>query len=97
MSFKNPIGGTLSITDVVQTVNLFSCKHLLLVNDGNDEVYIRIEQYSPFSNTTTTSDFNLKAGEAFTLDSENSAFGFEQINLKCATAETASLRYKTWY
>lgn len=90
------LGGVLSITSTPTAVKLEGNKHLCLINDGSDEIYITIEQDLPLGGVVSTSSFFLNAGEAQTWDSETNSKGFLQVNIVCDTGETASVRYSAW-
>jgi hypothetical protein len=70
------------------TETKLSGSHMILVNDGADEVYITLQ-----NRVATTSDFELQSGEAIAIDSDAE---FEEINCICDTAETASVRLLQW-
>lgn len=82
-------GGTISATATSSETKLCA-KHLALINDGPDEVYIRLNRTGE---SATTSDFYLAADEFFVLDSDQE---FKDIQAVCDTAETASVRYVNW-
>jgi len=84
--------GTISATQTEQKIDI-DARHLLLINDGANTVYISITQTGETAKTATTSDFPLKKGEAWLLDSDRT---IDQISLICAAAETASVRYAGW-
>lgn len=80
--------GTISATDVAGTTTLGGY-HVVLVNDGPNEIYIAFNKES----AATTSDFKLDSGESITLDSNDRIDNVKHI---CSAAETASVRYVTW-
>lgn len=74
----------VSATQVNTNVDFgFRATHLLLINDGANEVYVELG-----GTTATTSDFELKAGENFTIDVPP----MEDIGLICAAGEMATVR-----
>jgi len=93
---KRSIGGTLSVDQSTQNIALEGTFHLMLINDGADEVYIKIVQDEITFTSVTTSDFQLRAGETLVLDTDT-PYGYVKMNIRCNTGETASLRYLAWY
>lgn len=97
MAYRSNIGGSLSVTDTKQTVDLKKCKHLFLINDGANSAFIALAQDTPAEAGVDVNDFELKAGEHMGLDSEISDYGFIQAMFICNVGETATLRYLGWY
>lgn len=79
---------TSAITDVSSTITLGGY-HVIIVNDGTDEVYLTFN--SPVA--ATTSDFQLNADESITIDSNDR---IDNVKIVCASGETASVRIITW-
>lgn len=80
--------GTISATDVEATTTLGGY-HVVLVNDGPNEVFVAFNKAS----AATTSDFKLDANESVVLDSNDR---IDTVRHICSTGETASVRYVTW-
>lgn len=97
MLFSTPLyagegGGVISATSTEADTALGG-KHVILVNDGPNEVYIRLRQEGAANLNATTSDFSIANGDSATFDSEE---GFSQVSTICQASETASLRYVYW-
>jgi len=86
-------GGSISATQS-ETITNIKGFHLLLVNDGVDEVFIETRQEPEGVQTATISSFELKNGESLVIDSNR---GFTAVNVICNTGETATVRFKTWF
>lgn len=97
MAYLNKIGGSLNASSTKSTVDFKKCKHLFLINDGPNSVFIALAQDTPREVEVSINDFELKAGEHMGLDSEISDYGFIQGMFVCDTGETASVRYLGWY
>ena len=97
MAYLASVGGSLTASSTKTTVDTRKCKHLFIINDGANPVFIVLAQDTPARNTVSISDFELKAGEHMGLDSEISDYGFIQALFICDTGETASVRYLGWY
>ena len=85
-------GGSISATDVEQEVIVYG-NHLLLVNDGANEVFFEVTQTGEPDRVATTSSFKLNSGESIVLDTTRD---LTEVSLICSAAETATVRYKTW-
>jgi len=85
-------GGSISATDVEAKTDIKG-RHVLFVNDGPDEVFIKTQQSGEGTQTATVSEFELPSGDNFTLDSDQS---FTQVSTICNSAETATIRYISW-
>jgi len=86
-------GGFISATDVEAKTSV-SGNHLLLVNDGANEVFVELKAENQSADqTATTSSFELRSGESITVDSDR---GFEEISTICSAAETATVRFISW-
>lgn len=97
MGYNRKIGGTVSCSASKQTVDLNKCKHLFIINDGPNSVFIVLAQDMPLKDEVEVTDFELKSGEHMGLDSEISDYGFIQGLFICDTGETAEIRYLGWY
>lgn len=87
------IGGSISATDSEAKTDIGG-SHVLVVNDGANEVFIELRERNRSAVTATTSSFELKNGESATFDSDR---GFDQISTICSSAETATVRFISWY
>ena len=88
-------GGTVAVTATAQQIVL-DVRHLLVINDGTDVVYIKIEDTTDTADvvTATVADFmTLASGEFMVLDTEKD---IKSLQLVCAGGETASVRYSAW-
>lgn len=97
MAYNQKIGGSVSASDTKTTVDMRKCKHMFVINDGPNSVFIALSQDTPKAELVDVNDFELKAGEHMGLDSEISDYGFIQSLFICDTGETASIRYLGWY
>ena len=85
-------GGSISATDSEAKTDVGG-SHLLLINDGANEVFIAIRARNSAAVAATTSSFELKSGESTILDSYR---GFDQVSTVCSSAETATVRFLSW-
>jgi hypothetical protein len=97
VAYRPKIGGAISASATKTMIDFKKCKHLFIINDGANSVYIVLAQDTPADTEVSISDFELKAGEHMGLDSEISDYGFIQGMFICDTGETASVRYLGWY
>jgi len=85
--------GSISATDV-EAKTVVQGNHLILVNDGADEVFIELKAENQQSaQTATIASFELGSGESATFDSRR---GFEEVSTICNAAETATVRFISW-
>ncbi len=85
-------GGSISATDSEAKTDIGGT-HLLLINDGVNEVFIELRERNNAAITATTSSFELKSSESATFDSDR---GFDQVSTICSSAETATVRFISW-
>jgi hypothetical protein len=97
MAYNAKIGGAISASATKSTIDFKKCKHLFIINDGANSVFIALAQDTPAGNLVDVNDFELKAGEHMGLDSEISDYGFIQGMFICNAGESASVRYLGWY
>ena len=83
-------GGTSALTSNVTAVNLEGKSHVVIVNDGDGEVYLQLNMGDAV--VATNSGFYVKANEdiAFTTEDVN------EVQMLCAQGETATVRYIAW-
>lgn len=97
MAYNPKIGGAISASSTKSTIDYHKCKHLFIINDGPNSVFVALSQDTPKSELVDINDFELKAGEHMGLDSEISDYGFIQGLFICDIGETAEIRYLGWY
>lgn len=66
---------------------------LTVVNDGANEVYVRVFWEGETVADATTSSVEIKSGEGFTF---SKTMNIKAISLICAAAETATVRLFYW-
>jgi hypothetical protein len=66
---------------------------LTIVNDGANEIYVRVFVKGETVASATTSDAEIKSGEGFTFER---SLGIEGVSIVCASAETATVRLFYW-
>ena len=84
---------TISENDVATTTYV-SGKHLAILNQGTNEIYVEIAQGGTVA-TATTSSMRLDANEGLALDSDL-AKSFTSISTVCDSGETATISYAYW-
>jgi hypothetical protein len=82
--------GTISSTDVASEVKI-NANHVLLVNDGTDEVYVKLNS----TTVATTADFKIGSGESLVLDAIQGQRLYS-VQYVCTATETATVRYLAW-
>lgn len=84
--YNTPVSATSTATLVTFG---FPATYILLKNDGSNEVYVDL-----VGGTATTSSFEIKSGEAFSIPPNwsNDEPGRATISIVCAAAETATVR-----
>ena len=87
------VGGSISATDSEAKTDIGNSNHVLLVNDGANEVFIELRERNSVTIAATTSSFELKSGESLVVDSNR---GFDQVSTICSSAETATIRFFSW-
>lgn len=92
-----PIGAELrfteaSVTAVAQTVAI-NAPSLLIINDGSNEIYVRVFWIGETAADATTSSARLDADESLTLEK---TIGISSISIVCAASETATARLYAW-
>jgi hypothetical protein len=85
-------GQTVSATDTSQTVTVTG-ESLTLVNDGANEIYVRVFQVGETTGNATTAHREIKSGEGFTFSKD---LGVGAISIVCASGETATVRLFYW-
>jgi len=93
MAYYPDVGGSISATSTNTNTDLKGVKNLLIVNDGTNSVFLRLSQMpAPFHTVATTSDFELKSGEAVS-PSASDGKTFMRLSTICNAAETATVRF----
>jgi hypothetical protein len=85
-------GQTVSAVDVSQTITI-GYSTLTVVNDGANEVYVRVFWEGETSAAATTSSREIKSGEGFTF---SKGLQISAISIVCASGETATVRLFYW-
>jgi hypothetical protein len=85
-------GQTVSAVDVSQTITI-GYSTLTVVNDGANEVYVRVFWEGETSAAATTSSREIKSGEGFTFSKD---MQIKSISIVCASGETATVRLFYW-
>lgn len=83
---------TISANSVAQTITVTGGT-LVVVNDGANEVYVRVFHEGETAADATTSSAQIKSGETFTFTKD---FNITAISIVCAAAETATVRLFYW-
>lgn len=89
------IGKTISVTDAVTEFKL-DHRHLLLINDGSESIFVKAEQGSDHPEQVEADSgefFELKAGETFLMDAQLS---FVAVSVVCSSGLSSTLRYAAW-
>lgn len=86
------VGGSISATDVELTTDVDG-SHMLLINDGANEVFLVLNESGKTASLATTSEFELKSGESFLPESNRS---FTSVSTICTSAETTTIRFIAW-
>lgn len=83
----------VSATDSNSQVDFgLAASRLEAINDGVNSIFITLE-----SNTATTSDLKLYAGERFSWDTQGDPLRkIGRIGIICASGETATVRVGAW-
>jgi hypothetical protein len=79
---------TVSANSTAQTVTVAST-NLVVVNDGTNEIYVRVFWEGETVAAATTSSAQIKSGETFAFTKDFNLIG---ISIVCAAAETATVR-----
>jgi len=83
---------SVSVTSTNSTVTIgFPARMVILINDGNNEVYFTL-----ISDTATTSNGTILAGEMMTFSTSNPDSVTEELGAICTGAETSTLRVLAW-
>lgn len=85
-------GQTVSANSTSQTITI-GYSTLLVVNDGANEIYVRVFWEGETAAAATTSSREIKSGEAFTFSKQMQV---ASISIVCAAAETATVRLFFW-
>ena len=83
---------TVSVTAGSQTITI-GYDTLTIVNDGSNEVYVRIFAGGEATGDATTSSAQIKSGEGFTFYRQGQ---INSISIVCAASETATVRLFYW-
>ena len=78
----------ISVT-ATSTTRSYSVSTLTLVNDGANEVYVRVFDASSPPSAATDADWEIKVGEGFEISRTR---GIGAISFVCEGAETATMR-----
>lgn len=78
----------VSATATSQTI-VVNTRVILMINDGANEVYVRVFDGMQPPAAATTSNFEIKAGEGFEI---SRTLGVSAVSLVCSAAETATVR-----
>lgn len=90
---KAELGGqTVSANSTSQTITI-GYSALTMVNDGSNEVYVRIFWEGETTGDATTSHREIKSGEGFSFEK---SFQIKAISIVCASGETATVRLFYW-
>ena len=82
----------VSATATAQTTTI-SGSSLLIVNDGANEVYVRVFNDGETAADATTSSTEIKSGEGLEF---YRPMGMKAVSIVCAAAETATVRLVYW-
>jgi predicted S18 family serine protease len=85
-------GQTVSATAGSQTITVTG-ETLTIVNDGSNEVYVRVFHTGETPAAATTSHREIKSGEGFSF---TKSMGITAVSIVCATGETATVRLFYW-
>jgi hypothetical protein len=83
----------VSATATSQTIGI-GFKTLTIVNDGANEVYVRVFVIGEVPAAATTSSPQIKSGEGFTFEAPQGQV--LAVSIVCDTAETATVRLFYW-
>jgi hypothetical protein len=85
-------GQTVSATATSQTVTVTG-QTLTIVNDGSNEIYVRVFSLGQATGDATTAHREIKSGEGFSF---TQSMGIGAVSIVCASGETATVRLFYW-
>jgi len=84
----------VSATQTSQTIGVHQ-HSLTIVNDGANEVYVRLFANGENPGASTTAYAEIKSGEGFSFTGPGNGL-IEFVSIVCATGETATVRLLYW-
>lgn len=82
----------VSASSVAQTANV-SGSSLLIVNDGSNEVFVRVFDVGETVTAATSANSEIKSGESMEFDRPG---GIASVSLICSAGESATVRLFYW-
>ena len=93
LAFAKSGSGQISATATAASTAVQG-SHLIIVNQGSNEVFINVGQDGAVT-TAATSSFRLDTDEGIAIDAE-SGHNFNAVSTICSTSETATVVYIYW-